>query len=125
MLEYLKYISICGLLARIALCQPVPENRLELASSGVHVVDVPEERDALIRLLDKARSYYTLKETRQAYHLKTSFTVTSGGRTEFDGDWQLDEMFSPSLGFRRPMIGSAVSGSVLPVSKVANRLIGP
>jgi hypothetical protein len=100
MLEYLKYISICGLLAQIALCQPVPENRLELASSGVHVVDVPEERDALIRLLDKARSYYTLREARQAYHLKTSFTVTSGGRTEFDGDWQLDEMFSPSLGFR-------------------------
>jgi len=100
MLEYLKYISICGLLAQIALCQPVPENRLELASSGVHVVDVPEERDALIRLLDKARSYYTLREARQAYHLKTSFTVTSGGRTEFDGDWQLDEMFSPSHGFR-------------------------
>lgn len=98
MLEYVKYVAVCGLLAQIALCQPVPENPLELASRGVRVVDAPEERDALIRLMDEARSYYTLKEARQAYHLKTSFTVTSGGQTEFDGDWQLDEMFSPSLG---------------------------
>jgi hypothetical protein len=104
MLEYVKYVAICGLLVQAGFCQSgpniarVPEDPLELASSGVHVVDAPEDRDALIRLMDKARSYYTLKEARQAYHLKTSFTVTSGGRTEFDGDWQLDELFSPSLG---------------------------
>jgi hypothetical protein len=106
MLGYVKYAAICGLLAQVGFCQSgpniarVPESRLELASSGVHVVDASEERDALIRLMDKARSYYDFKESRQAYHLKTSFTVTSGGRTEFDGDWQLDEMYSPSLGDR-------------------------
>ncbi len=104
MLEYAKYVAICGFLAQAALCQSgpkiasVPENRLELASSGVHVVDVPEERDSLIRLMDKARSYYSLKEAGQAYHVKTTFIVTSGGRTEYDGDWQLDEIYSPSLG---------------------------
>jgi hypothetical protein len=106
MLGYVKYLAICGLLAQVAFCQSgqtlarVPENRLELASSGVRVVEAPEERDALIRLMEKARSYYDFKESRQAYHLKTSFTVTSGGRTEFDGDWQLDEIYSPSLGDR-------------------------
>lgn len=76
----------------------MPENPLELASSGVRVVDTPEERDSLMRLMAKAHSYYTLQETQQAYRLKTSFTVTSGGRTEFDGDWQMGEVFSPSLG---------------------------
>jgi len=102
----LKYVAICGLLAQVALCQsgqkiaPVPENRLELASGGVRLVEAPEERDALIGLMEKARSYYDFKESRQAYHVKTSFTVTSGGRTEYDGDWQLDEMYFPGLGDR-------------------------
>jgi hypothetical protein len=106
MLEYAKYVAICGLLTQAGFGQSspnlasVPENRLELASSGVHVVESPEERDALIRLMDKARSYYTFKEARQAYHVKTSFTVTSGGQTQFDGDWQLDEIYSPHLGDR-------------------------
>src|ERR1700678_2940643 len=115
MLEYLKYVAIRGLLAQIALCQPgqnlatVPENRLELASSGVRVVAAPEERDALISLMEKARSYYALKESRIAYHLKTSFTVTSGGRTEYDGDWQLDEVSSPNLGDR---LTARTAGSV-------------
>jgi hypothetical protein len=106
MLGFVSYVGVCGLLAQVAFCQsgpniaPVPENRLELASSGVHVVSAPEERDALISLMEKARSYYAFKESRQAYHVKTSFTVTSGGRTELDGDWQLDEIYSPSLGDR-------------------------
>jgi len=101
-----KYVAVCGLLTQVGFCQsgsniaPVPENPLELASSGVRIVDAPEERDALIRLMDKARSYYTFKEARQAYHVKTSFTVTSGGRTGFDGDWLLDEIYSPRLGVR-------------------------
>ncbi len=76
----------------------MPENRLELASSGVRVVEAPEERDAMIRLMDKAGSYYAFKESRLAYHVKTSFTVTSGGRTEYDGDWQMDEIYSPNMG---------------------------
>jgi hypothetical protein len=115
MLESVKYAAICGLLAQAAFCQTgqtiarVPENRLELASSGVRVVDAPEERDALIRLMDKARSYYGFQESRSAYHVKTSFTVTSGGRTEYDGDWQLDEMYSPRLGVR---LTARTAGSV-------------
>lgn len=123
MLEYVKYVAICGLLTQAAFSQSgpeiarVPENPLELASSGVRIVDAPEERDALIRLMDKARSYYTLKDARQAYHLKTSFTVTSGGRTEFDGDWQLDEMFSPSLGSR---LTARTAGSVFDQLRTSN-----
>src|SRR5271170_3260029 len=106
MLEYVKYVAVGGLLAHAAFCQSspniasVPENPLELASSGVHIVEAREERDALLHLMEKARSYYTLKEAGQAFHLKTSFTVTSGGRTEFDGDWQMDQTFSPGLGVR-------------------------
>lgn len=95
----------------------MPENRLELASSGVRIVDAPEERDALIRLMDKGRSCYTLKEARQAYHLKTSFTVTSGGRTEFDGDWQMDETFSPGLGVH---LTARTSGYVFEQLKTSN-----
>jgi hypothetical protein len=123
MLEFVKYVAICGLLTPVAFSQSgqeiarVPENRLELASSGVRVVDAPEERDTLIRLMDKARDYYTLKDARQAYHLKTSFTVTSGGRTEFDGDWQMDEKYSPSLGLR---ITARTSGSVFEQLRKSN-----
>jgi hypothetical protein len=87
----------------------VPENRLELASSGVRIVEAPEERDALLNLMEKARSYYAFQESRLAYHVKTSFTVTSGGRTEYDGDWQLDEIYSPRLGVR---LTARTAGSV-------------
>ncbi len=110
-----KNVAICGLLTQAVFCQSgpdiarVPENPSELASSGVHIVDAPEERDALIRLMDKARSYYTLKEARRAYHLKTSFTVTAGGATKYDGDWQMDEMFAPGLGVH---LTARTSGSV-------------
>jgi hypothetical protein len=115
MLEYFKYAAICGILTQIAFSQSVqniarvPENPLELASSGVHVVDSPEERDGLIRLMEKARSYYAFKDARQAYHVKSSFTVTSGGKTEYDGDWQLEEIYSPSLGVR---LTARTAGSV-------------
>ena len=118
-----KYVAVCGLLTQAVFCQSgpniarVPENPLELASSGVRVVDAPEERDALIRLMAKAHSYYTLKETQQAYHLKTSFTVTSGGQTEYDGDWQMDEIFSPSLGFH---LKARTSGAVFELLNTSN-----
>jgi hypothetical protein len=101
-----KYVAIFGLLTPAVFCQvdpnfaPVPENPLELASRGVHVVDAPEERDALIRLMEKARAYYTLSGAGRAYQLKTSFTVTSGGQTQFDGDWQMEQIFAPGLGVR-------------------------
>jgi len=114
-LALVKNVAVCGLLTQGLFCQSgpdiarVPENPLELASSGVHVVDAPEERDALIRLMDKARSYYTLKDARRAYHLKTSFTVTAGGDSRYDGDWQMDEIFAPGLGAR---LTARTSGSV-------------
>jgi hypothetical protein len=101
-----KYVALCGLLAQAVFSQSgpdiagVPENPLELASKGVHVVDAPEERAALIRLLGQARAFSRLNEGQQAYRLKTSFTVTSGGQTQFDGEWQMEQIFAPGLGVR-------------------------
>jgi hypothetical protein len=118
-----KYVAVCGLLTQAVFCQSgpniarVPDNPLELASSGVHVVDAPEERDALIRLMAKAHSYYTLKEAQQGYRLKTSFTVTSGGQTQYDGDWQMDEVFSPNLGVH---LTARTSSSVFELLSTSN-----
>jgi len=82
----------------VANLAPVPENPFELAGRGVQLVNSPGERDALIRLLNRARAYYRLNDAGLAYELKTSFTVNSRGATEFDGDWELDQVAAPGLG---------------------------
>jgi hypothetical protein len=99
-----KSLAIFICLTPALFCQPVPniapvpENPLELASRGVQLVNSPGERDSLIGLLTRARAYYRLNDAGVAYELKTSFTVTSRGATEFDGDWEIDQIAAPGLG---------------------------
>ena len=79
---------------------PVPSDPLELATGAIQVVSTPEDRAALIRLLNHARNNYLLRSASTGYDLKVSFTAISGGATLFDGNWQLEETFVPKLGTR-------------------------
>lgn len=79
---------------------PVPRDPLELATSQIEAANTPASREAALQLLARARSHFALRSARQAYDLKVSFTVDSHGETNYDGAWQMEDLFAPRLGHR-------------------------
>jgi hypothetical protein len=82
-------------LQRIA---PIPSDPLELATGQIQVIDSSAGREATVQTLARARSRYTLRSGSQGYDLKVAFTVNSGGQTDYDGPWEMEEMFDPQQG---------------------------
>lgn len=77
----------------------IPGDPLELAAVPV-AAQSPAGRTTALELLGRARRSYALRGGGSAYDLKISFTVNSGGQTQYDGDWKMEDMFDPSLGSR-------------------------
>ncbi|HVY91573.1 MAG TPA: hypothetical protein VHA14_02445, partial [Bryobacteraceae bacterium] len=44
--------------------------------------------------------HYGVRAAGSAYDLKVSFNVDSGGQTNLDGAWQMEDVFDPKLGLR-------------------------
>jgi hypothetical protein len=93
--------------AGTTLCQgaapktaPIPNDPLEIVSGPIQVVDTPADRDAILNLLNRARSSYALRGDGPGYDLKVSFVVDSGGETQYDGAWEMEEIYGPGQGFR-------------------------
>jgi hypothetical protein len=78
---------------------PVPRDPLELATSQIQA-DTPAGREAALQLLGRARTSFALRSARQAYDLKVSFTVDSLGQTNYDGAWEMEDLFAPGKGHR-------------------------
>jgi hypothetical protein len=79
---------------------PVPGDPLEMVTAEVQVASAPSSRAAALELLARARSAYALRSSGESYDLKVTFTVNSGGQTEYDGAWQMEDMSDPQQGFR-------------------------
>jgi hypothetical protein len=79
---------------------PVPRDPLELATGPIQAADSPTSREAALQLLARARSNFALRSARQAYDLKVSFTVDSRGQTNYDGAWEMEDLFVPKQGHR-------------------------
>ena len=77
---------------------PVPQDPLELASGAIQTADSPASRAPALDLLSRAREHFALRSTRQGYDLKVRFNVNSGGVTEYDGAWQMEDIFDPKQG---------------------------
>ncbi len=77
----------------------IPRDPLELVTGQASAVDSAGRADVL-RLLEHARSTYELRKAGRAYDLKVTFKVNSGGQTEHDGAWQMEDVFDPRLGLR-------------------------
>ena len=43
---------------------------------------------------------YALRSAGHGYDLKVTFTVNSGGQTEYDGAWEMEDVFDPQQGLR-------------------------
>jgi hypothetical protein len=102
----LLLMALAGLLPAPGLCQhesqtvPVPSDPLELATGPIQLVDTPEGRAAALKLFELARDNYRLQSAGLGYELKVSFLVDSGGHTQHDGAWKMEDTFAPGLGLR-------------------------
>ena len=79
---------------------PVPADPLELVTGQIQAVDTPTSREADVQLLSRARDGYSFRNAGHGYDLKVSFTVNSGGQTEYDGAWEMEDIFDPQQGLR-------------------------
>lgn len=89
-------VAMSQVATRIA---PVPRDPLELAGQ-VQAANTTASRQAALQLLGLARSNFALRSDHQGYDLKVSFTVDSLGETNYDGAWEMEDMFVPRQGHR-------------------------
>ncbi len=78
----------------------VPADPLEMVAGHIETVSAPAKRAAVIQLLAHARDSYALRSSGRGYDLKVSFTVNSGGETQYDGQWEMEDVFDPQQGLR-------------------------
>ncbi len=83
-----------------AAVAPIPSDPLEMVTDQVQHAGTPDNRQAALELLSRARKNYALRSVGKAYDLKATFTVNSGGQTQFDGAWQMEDRFDPARGLR-------------------------
>jgi hypothetical protein len=81
------------------LTVPIPDDPLEIVRGPIDFAP-PAERNAILKLLERARSNYAVRKDGPGYHLKVSFTVDSGGATQHDGAWEMEETYAPGKGLR-------------------------
>lgn len=98
------WLIVAGALSAIAKDAPrmaaVPADPLELVTGQIQAVDTAASRAAVVQLLSRARDSYAFRRGSDAYDLKVSFTVKSGGQTEYDGNWEMEDIFDPQQGLR-------------------------
>ncbi len=96
---------------------PIPSDPLEMAAGQIQAADTPASRQTVLELLDRARNNYSLRTAGQAYDLKATFTVNSGGATEYDGAWQMEDTFDPQQGLR----WTANAGAAYTITAIASK----
>src|SRR5579863_2426699 len=79
---------------------PVPRDPLELAIGQIQAVGPSASREAALQLLARARTNFALRSAGQPYDLKVRFTVDSLCQTNYDGAWEMEDLFAPGLGHR-------------------------
>ncbi len=79
---------------------PVPDDPLEVVTGQIQPATTAAQRSAALQLLTRARSSYALRSAGRGYTLDVTFKVDSGGQTEFDGAWEMQDVFDPKQGMR-------------------------
>ena len=78
----------------------IPADPLELVPSQLATTNPRPLRPGVTRLLNRARNSYALRSNSGAWDLKVTFTVDSGGQTDFDGTWKMEDIYDPQQGWR-------------------------
>jgi hypothetical protein len=79
---------------------PVPGDPLEMATGQIQTAERPASREAALQLLARARSSYALRSAGHGYDVKVTFTTDSGGLTDYDGAWEMEDLFDAQQGLR-------------------------
>jgi hypothetical protein len=79
---------------------PVPADPLELVTGPVQSANTPAAREAALQLLGRARNNFALRNGDAAFDLKVDFAADSGGQTNYDGAWEMEDRFVPGQGLR-------------------------
>ncbi len=79
---------------------PIPTDPLEMVNGRIENVDTQARRQSALELLNRAGNNYSLRSSPEAYDLKVTFTVNSGGQTDYDGVWHMEDIFDPQQGLR-------------------------
>src|ERR1700722_3267537 len=79
---------------------PIPEDPFEVVTGHIQPGTTAVERAAALQLLNVARSSYALQSANSGYTLDVTFKVDSGGVTQYDGTWQMQDVFDPRQGMR-------------------------
>jgi hypothetical protein len=98
-----------------------PADPLEMVTGQASMVD-KVGRSGALELLQRARSHYALRSAGRAYDFKVTFTVNSGGQTEHDGTWTMEDVFDPKQGLR--WTAKAADGYTITRIATANTLYG-
>jgi hypothetical protein len=93
-------LSLAALGQNAPRVAPVPRDPLELVTGQIEIANTPASREAALQLLGRSRSSFALRSAGQAYDLKVSFTVDSLGETDYDGAWEMEDLFVPRQGHR-------------------------
>ncbi len=83
-----------------ASSQNMPGDPLEIVTGPVVAVSTPAAREAVMQLLVRARNSYTLRSAGRGYDIKVTFTVNYPGQTDYDGVWEMEDLFDSQLGLR-------------------------
>ena len=78
----------------------IPSDPLEMVTGKIKVVNTAARRKAAVDLLGRARNSYALRSAGRGYDLKVTFNVNSGGQTDHDGAWEMEDVFDPEQGLR-------------------------
>src|SRR5258708_1926183 len=92
---------------------PVPADSREVAAGRIQVAKAPASREAALQLLTRARNSYLMRDAHQPWDLKVRLTVDSGGQTNHDGEWEMEDQFAPGQGLHwtaKSSTGYSISG---------------
>jgi hypothetical protein len=87
---------------------PVPREPLELVAGQVPAIASGANRKDALELLARVRESYALRTPPLGYNLKVRFTVDSKGQTDYDGAWEMEDVFVPGQGLH--WTGKAAAG---------------
>lgn len=106
------------LLAQTSLAEALPPaDASDIVHGDIQTADSVETRTQALDLLQRARYSYTLRSAAVAYELKTSFTVNSGGATQFDGAWQMEDTYDPAQGLH----WTASNGNAYSITEITSK----
>ncbi len=84
----------------LPMIAPIPSDPFEIVTGPIQAVDTPAGRETIVDLLARARKSFALRSPSHGFDLKVTFRVNSGGETEYDGAWQMEDIFDPEQGLR-------------------------